>query len=147
MPKRKRKNNWRRVRQNQWEGWWIFPDGNVREIVEHLNDIVAEPELYGYTPSQVKNWGKHNREKVLRGVMKRGFVRVRGHRTQRGGYTTFEFHRFTPRTKEYIRNFINKAGFWGSDRILLNELATGKHWMGFVRDAKPVFARGLIPQS
>jgi len=119
---------------NQWAGFWIFPDGKVREIVDHFIDVQSLPRLYGVDPEQAMKWKPTDRERVLRMLMKRGFIRIRGHER----YTTFEFQTLDNITARYIVNFIKKSAFWPSDRVALHELATKRHTTDTVKKVGPL---------
>jgi len=72
-------------------GWWIFPDGTVLGIWEHLGAVEREPERFGITPEELTQVNGERRpdrrRRILIPLLKQGFIRVRFDRQDR----VFEF--------------------------------------------------------
>lgn len=116
-----------RARRNPWrgtEGFWLLPDGQARQVVDHFEDLRTEPLYAEYGVKQ--SWKPDDREKALRYAMRKGLIRVRGHRN----YTVIEFDRMSDHVAELIVGFVRRFAFHEDDDFHLHELATGRSWEG-----------------
>jgi hypothetical protein len=110
-------------------GWWIAPDGEISEILEHLGAIDKDPGRFGFSREELlplkeeigkKGKGKR-RKRILRQAIKKGFIRVR-----------FDNHRHVAefygweRCKRLIMKFLRQEHFVGSGiELMLNDLESG----------------------
>jgi len=110
-------------------GFWISPDGDIETAVEHLAEVESRPEKYGLTEREISRIGVIGpkalaewREKILTKVMKKGWLRVRGHRD----YTTFEGWGFDDWFLGRVRVFLKKRNYWETDNIAISDLSRQK---------------------
>jgi len=122
--------------RNPWhgtEGFWISPEGNFREVMEHFSEVRGDPGAFGFSAERAAKWDRtKDREKVLIAVMKKGFVRVRGHKT----YTTFETWKLTNVLLGHMKRLDDKVAFYPDEDVRIHELSTHKHWTGTIRELK-----------
>ena len=124
------------TKKNPWlgiEGYWISPEGNFREVVEHFREIKDDPGAFRFSAERVSKWThEKDREKALIAAMKKGFIRVRGHRQ----YTTFELWKMTDSAMSHMKRLDDKVAFFEEEEVRIHELSTHKHWNGTMRELK-----------
>lgn len=128
------------ARKNPWlgvEGYFITPDGQYWEVMEHFTEVKGDPGAFGFTAEMAAKWDRvKDRERVLIAVLKNGFVRVRGHRT----YTTFELWKLTRTLLGHMKRITDKVAFYPEEDVLIQEVSTHKHWEGTMREMKGLTA-------
>jgi len=122
--------------KNPWhgtEGFWIAKNGTFREVSEHFTEVRGDPGAFGFTAEQAAKWNPlMDREKVLTAVMKKGFIRVRGHKN----YTTFELWKVTDALLSHMKRLDDKVAFYPEEDVRIQELSTHKYWKGTMRELK-----------
>lgn len=107
------------------EGYWISPEGVVVEVPEHFEAVRADPAGYGFTAREAAKWTREDRETVIRKALKRGWTRVRGHRSS----TSFELYELDQDRATYVKDFLTGSGAWENDPIEVHETRPGgKHF-------------------
>lgn len=123
-------------KRNPWhgtEGFWLSPEGNFREVMEHFNEVKDDPGAFGISPERAAKWNRvKDREKALIAVMKKGFIRVRGHRD----YTTFELWKLTDAAVNHMKRFVNKFAFYPEEAVTIHEISTHQAWNSDMRKLK-----------
>lgn len=101
-----------------YEGYWISPDGEEYEVVEHLLFVKKNPELFGLDKEDVEGLSEKDRDWLFPELMKAGWVRVRGRKDS----TSIEFWRLNRKIAGNIRKFFDRHKFWDEDVIFFSEL-------------------------
>lgn len=112
-------------------GYFIAPNGDLIRIREHIDAVTADPERYGLTSrdpdvAAAKRNDSAARERVLTAIARRGFVRVRGHRS----YITFEGYDLGAEAVRRIRSAIRELEIHPEETILVNDLRDGRSYRG-----------------
>lgn len=99
----------------QGGGYWISPDGKIVAVPLHITAIIDNPQMFGYTEEQLREeFEKHGepygsegkaREKILRDVMRRGWIRLREWLGRRGEFISAQTSRITNQVKEKLVDF------------------------------------------
>lgn len=122
--------------RNPWygtEGFWISADGTFREVRDHFNEVKGDPKAFGFTEAEAATWDiRRNRENVLIAAMRKGFIRVRGHKD----YTTFELWKVADRDVSHMKRFVDKFAFYPEEDVSIHELSSHKAWNGDMRKLK-----------
>lgn len=106
------------------EGYWISPDGDIVEVVDHFTQVQEAPEAFGFKAEEAPKWRREDRERVLRQAISRGWIRVRGHRD----HTTFELSELNEPAAFAIKDFLRRDGAWENERVEVHELAKKRQW-------------------
>lgn len=122
---------------------WVSPDGNLREVADgayHINDVIQNPEVFGYTRKQIEalynEYGERlgqegdARDSLMTNLLKDGWVRVR---VRRNHYSV-QVWNFDPNTYTKLENLatvliedgINGEFASEHDELKVNALKTGK---------------------
>lgn len=104
------------------EGHWISPEGKSIAVIEHFDEVRSKPRQFGFTEKQAAKWTREDRELVLRQVIGRGWIRVRGHR----GFTTFEVDELTGDTIFRIKEHLQRTQAWPQEQIRVGEIRHGR---------------------
>jgi hypothetical protein len=104
------------------KGYWISPGGDVLEVPEHFEAVREAPAAFGFTEEEAQEWKRADRESVLRKVIARGWIRVRGHRN----HTTFEIQELDQNSAFSIRSFLVESGAWPQETVEVHELGPGR---------------------
>lgn len=124
------------ARRNPWhgvEGFWISPDGSFREVRDHFDEAKGDPGAFGFTEAEARTWEfRRDREKVLVSIMRKGYIRVRGHKN----YTTFELWKMTESLLSHMKRFVDKFAFWPEEEVSIHELSSHKAWTRDMRKLK-----------
>jgi len=104
------------------EGFFITPDGKFQEVTEHFSEVREDPTRFGFSEAEAASWTREeDRARVLREVVRRGWIRVRGHR----GFTTFDVPELSQDSLWKLKEFLQQANAFGEDPIRVHEVATG----------------------
>lgn len=106
-------------------GWWISRDGRTFPNPDHYEFLKANPKLFGLTQGAVKRLGLADREPTLDEALSKDWIRVRG-----GGRQglAFEISVLSQNTLFNIRQFLIEKKIDPSEKVLIDEVATGATW-------------------
>lgn len=104
------------------EGYWISPEGMSIEVMNHFSEVRSKPHLFGFTKRQASKWRLEDRERVLRQVIGRGWIRVRGHRQ----FTTFEVDELSGDAVFRIKEHLQRTSAFPHDPIRISEIRHGR---------------------
>jgi len=123
--------------------FWVRPDGDVRVVPDgafHINDVIQNPELFGYTRPQIEalynEYGERlgqegdARDSLMTNLLKDGWVRIRVRRN----HYSIQVWNFDPNTYTKLENLVStliEDGIKGefaseNDEIKVNALKSGK---------------------
>ncbi|MDQ7780973.1 MAG: hypothetical protein RDV41_14850 [Planctomycetota bacterium] len=94
-------------------GWFISPEGETHEVLEHFAFVKANPALFGLSKKQTAGWTRKDRDRALRLVLSGGWIRVRD--------GTFETSSLTSTAVRNIRGFLKQIKAWRQDSIRVTE--------------------------
>lgn len=119
------------------EGYFVAPDGALLAVREHIVAVVDDPEAFGLSRRDrdveaAKRGDADARERVLTNVMRRGFVRIRGHRR----FVTFEGYDLDAAAQRRIVSALRELGVHPEEAIVVSDLATGASYRGEARGYK-----------
>ena len=101
------------------EGWFIdLHTGEYIEIAEHLSAVRADPSRYRVEPEEVRHG---DRERALKLVLSRGFVRVRADKHR----VVAEFDAERPTALPLIEGFLRDKGFVNARPVCLHDHRLG----------------------
>jgi len=112
------------------EGYFIGPMGELIEVWDHFEFVREHPEMFGFTPAQIKRFfgvskkkpKAELRQELLSEVLRRDWIRLR---------VTNEYHfqywRLDEWTLERIRKALSALTVGEYDVVILGELSRGRH--------------------
>ena len=122
---------------SQTTGLWISPNGGVIEVdTTHIDDVIANPEQFGFTHDFIKSmYDKYHeklhqegqaREELILLALKRGWIRVRKYRN----YWSVTVDRLSDKTKtnlrDWVHTFVKQKLMTKYDEIRVNQMASEK---------------------
>jgi hypothetical protein len=101
-------------------GFWISPKFQVIPVYDHLLSVQESPKKFGLTKKQFLGMKARgfSREEVLLEVLKKGWIRVRGH----FHHTSFEGWGRADDIIAGVLIWAKKEKAWDEDRFLINNL-------------------------
>ena len=130
------------------EGFWISPQGDVEEIIEHLSAVESNPDKFGLHPAQYDEIMsefsppfEEGRIEVIRTVLDNGWIRVRGYGQQ---YIAFTVSELFPDTVARITSFLEESGAWENERVRVTEMVWNSSGLYEVGD---FFAGNVVPRK
>jgi hypothetical protein len=106
-------------------GYWISKGGDIYPNADHFEFVKAHPKLFGLTPDAVKRLGLGDRQPTIDEAISKDWIRVRG-----GGRQglAFEIAVLSQNTLFNIREFLIAQKVDPSQKVLIDEVATGATW-------------------
>jgi hypothetical protein len=100
------------------EGFWISPEGDIIKVSRHIDTIVKDPEIFGFTKEQLEDeFKKQNepfgsegnaRENIIKEVYRRGWIRVREYFGRGGESISIQTGRVGDKQLDMITQFAEK---------------------------------------
>ena len=123
--------------------YWVSPAGDLRKVpggIYHINDVIQNPDIFGYTKDQIQRtydeygekFGQEGdaRDSLMTNLLKDGWVRIRVRRN----HYSIQVWDFNPMAYTKLENFVTQLvedgvnGEYASenDEAKINALKSGK---------------------
>jgi hypothetical protein len=113
---------------NDWEGFWISPDGEFIPVSEHLISIQQEPERFWLTKRDVADASINDLRKIAVELIKSGWIRFRFF----GSNYLFEINSVSTHNNELMEEALLKAEAVTKENITIETMKPRKTYSGTV---------------